>query len=309
MEADGFADIDLDQMETGWGQSTRPPTPPADDAPVTDQDGSRAKPRKKDKTGRFAKARPGEPRWTPYQPGVPLDRKSPRYLADLENFKRGIPRHEALTWMQVQLWDNGEDAKTRYKVRLEFTDQPAEVCTRAGKRAVMKVRHAPFSSRKQFIRNLKRKKKPKVMEFEWAFLNLLFAEMDRVDEQSAEQGLPPAMFGMVQTVFDGTRTYEGQYCVLIWSRGADGAEVPIIAITQHQFGAIPGVEVLGVALKPAKKTPGRSSKASDFVGSWFSDALQARIDTGKAIKDMRQQDIDRRTATVATLAGGGDSHD
>jgi hypothetical protein len=309
MENDGFADIDLDQMESGWGQSTRPPTPPADDAPATDHDGGCAKPRKKDKTGRFAKARPGEPRWTPYEKGVPLDRKSPRYIADLENAKMGIPRQEKLTWMQAQLWDNGEDAKTRYKVRLEYTDQPAEVCTPKGKRAVMKVRHAPFSSRKQFIRNLKRKKKPKVLEFEWAFLNLLFAQMDRVDEQSSEQGLPPAMFGMVQCVFDGTRTYERQYCVLIWSRDADGIEVPIVATTQHQFGAIPGVEVLGVALKPTKKTPGRSSKASDYVGSWYSDALQARIDTGKSIKEMRQQDIERRAAIAAKPAGGGNGHD
>jgi hypothetical protein len=309
MENDGFADIDLDQMETGWGQSTRPPTPPADDAPATDHDGSRAKPRKKDKTGRFAKVRPGEPRWTPYEKGVPLNRKSPRYLADLANARRGIPRHDKLTWMQAQLWDNGEDAKTRYKVRLEYTDQPAEVCTREGKRAVMKVRHAPFSSRKQFIRNLKRKKKPKVLEFEWAFLNLLFAEMDGVDEQSAEQGLPPAMFGMVQCVFDGTCTYEGQYCFLIWAKTLDGVLLPIVGVTQHAFGALPGLELIPISLKQAKQTPGRSSKASDFVGSYYSDALQARIDAGKAVKEMRQQDMGRRAAIAAKPAGGGDGHE
>jgi hypothetical protein len=140
-------------------------------------------------------------------------------------------------------------------------------------------------------------------------LNLLFAEMDRVDEQSAGQGLPPAMFGMVQCVFDGTRTYEGQYCELIWSRDADGIEVPIVVITQHQFGAIPGLEVIAISLKQAKKTPGRSIRASDFVGSHYSVALQARIDTGKSIKEMRQQDIERRAAIAAKPAGGGDGHD
>jgi hypothetical protein len=139
-------------------------------------------------------------------------------------------------------------------------------------------------------------------------LDILFAEMDRVDELSAEQGLPPAMFGMVQTVFDGTRTYGRQYCSLIWVKTVDGVLLPIVGVTQHAFGALPGLELIPISLKQAKQTPGRSIRASDFVGSFYSDALQTRINAGKAIKDMRQQDIEQRAAIAARLAGGGDGH-
>lgn len=246
-----------------------------------------------------SRARPGK-RNAPRRKGEPLD---PERVAAA---KVGLPYFARMNWMCCQLLDKGERptrGHVRWRLKIETCDAAVEHCTRAGLRAMKKERWVWLSKPDAFLDNFHRKAKRFPLLHPARECRPVAEQVARVaaamDEEHGPLGAPACLLGFVSCRLEGTHTYGGQYCLLSWRRDEEGGPwLPTAVLTQFRPGGEPDAwqeRIVAMRVPPAVNRDGAPRNSPFvFVGSWFSDALQERIDTAKAIKAMRAADIARK---------------
>src|SRR3954471_12897891 len=98
-----------------------------------------------------------DPNWKPkHEKGQPLDKDSEEHRKAAEAAVKGLPPVGDLTWLEVQLFDNGpaegRHAHTRYVLKFTGTSAAAGALVNADKRALSTTRHCFLSTPKNFVR-------------------------------------------------------------------------------------------------------------------------------------------------------------
>jgi len=245
--------------------------------------------------------------WKPRQKGEKIDYNSQEYIEAADKAMTGLPVFRAMKWLRAQLFDRGaHPGRPRHSVKLEFTDAPIEHCTRTGLRTMRRTRWANLSTPLNFRTNLRRK----------AITTTGFDQHDRDNGEQAvkwamenfdrtSEGAPSCLIGWVSNRFEGKGTivYGSQHVIAAWQPDEDGEWTPGLIITRRFADGTANhdkMDMIGVNMRLPSAvnrdgTP-RSLAAQSFthVGTWYSDALQDRINTAKSVKEMRKADIKAR---------------
>lgn len=196
----------------------------------------------------------------------------------LERAKRGLPEIASLTWLKVQMWDNGvARGRTRYNVKLTATDkEPRFIDRKEGNIE----RFAAMSALKQFKANFSRKKD--VTSEERKIVNDCIALVREINF-NGRAGMPEALIGFVSLKFRrlGTRRYPGQLVIIHWNQNGDRWEP-----TAH---VVHGAHVESVVLPYRADIDGRDEDASDWCGSFYSKVYRDYLDEMRQRKSEREQ--------------------
>ena len=196
----------------------------------------------------------------------------------LERAKRGLPEIASLTWLKVQMWDNGvARGRTRYNVKLTATDkEPRFIDRKEGNIE----RFAAMSTLKQFKANTSRKKDMNTDERRIVDQCISLAHEINICRSAGE---PEALIGFVSLKFRGlgTHRYPGQLIIIQWNKNEDSWE-PTAYI-------IHGEDHISVVLPYRADIDGRDEDASDWCGSFYSKAYCDYLDEMRRRKSEREQ--------------------
>ncbi|MGK7869186.1 hypothetical protein [Falsiroseomonas sp. E2-1-a20] len=266
---DPFADIDLDEVGTGFeGRSSK------EEAPTGAQD-----------------------TWTSRQPGEPLtDELRARAML-------GLPMPDRITQMTVQLLDRGHRPTrgwVRYALKVEATDAAPEHCTRHKLRQLRRERWVNLSSPRQFRDNARRRVNEGRVHDEGC-APLLRDLIEIAQEHNAQKGVhgsPEALLGFVSNRVPGlgTITYRGQYGLLLWRQDEAGLWLPLVTLTglsaENQSSHL-ALDLRHPSPTNRDGTP-RQPSGFKFVRAYFSPALQERITRGREIREEREKSKEKR---------------
>lgn len=228
------------------------------------------------------------------RPGDLPKKGSAAYQQRLDLACEGLPPFSDTHWMCVQLHDHGSEAvrgRTRYAVKIETSILPAAQSTRSTIQNNKRTRWANLSTTKRFRINVRDNK---TMDEVTRRIALALAERAaKFDAAMAEYGAPPCLLGRVETRFEGTHTFAGQFALVDWEPAQENDEIvwlPVVTLTQPGDDLYATREIK-LATPPPINRDGSPRSANRFthVGTWYSAELQARIDEGKRIKAERRE--------------------
>jgi hypothetical protein len=196
-----------------------------------------------------------------------IDKDSDAHQAAALIAVRGIPLIPTITWAECQLFDNGpsdgKHAHTRYVAKITCTSAAPGSLIANGKRSLCRDWYSFFSTPKQFMRNLKRKKpRHALTEAEMETAVIMAAKMTELD----------GFCGTVSSKLHGEGTIRAvrQFIALWWCE-EDGEQKPRLFIIQETREGEFHNKIVELGNPPEKE--GRSAKACRWYARWESEAF------------------------------------
>ncbi len=222
--------------------------------------------------------------WQPqHKKGEPIDKDSDAYQAAAQAAVRGLPLVSTMHWLEVQMFDNGPSAgrhaHTQYVLKFTGSSAAAGALISEDRRALSVTRHCFLATKKNFIRNLKRKKE------KHALLPTCWATVERIlvlAEDPLVEGQPEPLYGSLTMKMHGEGTVRslGQFAGVQWVMN-EGEWRPIIALVQYCHRTkVEDHAGLLLGLPPVIK-PGRKATACRWYGRLESEEFTRLMERAK----------------------------